>query len=212
MNCPSCEALDSVTTSIHAEDFRYVHNGVEKMLAIKIPVRTCSACDFSFTDGETELIHEAARRTLRTAPKPKLNVLVEMALQLARERHHLQVDKQGKPYISHLMRVAARVADDEICMCVALLHDILEDTDTEAGELYAFGFDEEIVEAVILLTKDTSITYHENIAKIKLNAVARRVKIADLEDNLDPSRALPAHLDWMRDRYREALETLRAMS
>lgn len=131
----------------------------------------------------------------------------DVALKLALERHGAQVDKGNKPYVGHLLRVAARVADDPAAITVALLHDILEDTETTAQELRTLGFSNETVEAVVLLTKDPTMTYMENIERLKANPLARRVKIADLMDNLDPSRSFPGG-DSLRRRYRQALKTL----
>jgi len=139
-----------------------------------------------------------------------MNSHLDLALTLARERHSAQVDKAGVPYFAHLLRVAARVADDETAMIVALLHDIIEDTKTTRDDLLRLSFSLEVVDAVCLLTKDPALTYRANIEAIKTNALATRVKIADLEDNLDPSRFLPTEFEWMRERYKSALEFLRA--
>ena|SRR2546425_2014269 len=134
--------------------------------------------------------------------------LIGRALDLAIERHRGQVDKAGKPYLGHLLCVAARVSDEGDAILVAVLHDILEDTPTTPAELLDFGFPPEIVDAVVVLTKDPESSYMENIAHVKTNRLAKKVKIADLMDNLDPSRRLPDSENWMVERYQKALAFL----
>lgn len=109
-------------------------------------------------------------------------------------RKHIGQTRRDKttPYVVHLARVAARVAkygsDYEDA---AWLHDTIEDTDTTARELMAAGFSRATVEAVVLLTKlktsgtPFSISYY--LEKIRDNDIARRVKIADMIDNLADS-------------------------
>lgn len=135
--------------------------------------------------------------------------MIGKALELAIERHRGQVDKAGLPYLGHLLRVAARVADDEDAIVVALLHDILEDTPTTVVELFDLGVSQHVIYAVVELTKHDGLSYMEQIECIARNPLALKVKIADLKDNLDSSRPSTAQLeDWMLQRYRRALALL----
>ncbi len=138
--------------------------------------------------------------------------MIGKALELAVERHRGQVDKAGKPYLGHLLRVAARVADEEDAVIVALLHDIVEDTPTTGDDLLRRGFSVDVVDAVLYLTKHERLSYMENIERVKQNRLAKKVKIADLMDNLDPTRESTRQLsesaNWMLERYRKALEYL----
>jgi (p)ppGpp synthase/HD superfamily hydrolase len=73
-------------------------------------------------------------------------------------------------------------------MTVAILHDVVEDTDWTIEQLRAEGFSEEVLQAVACLTHRENENYDEFLARIESNAIARRVKLADLEDNMDVRR------------------------
>lgn len=111
----------------------------------------------------------------------------ELALKIATEAHKGQVDKAGIPYINHPLTVASLV-DTEEEKIVALLHDTIEDTNITEQDLIDYGFPNEIVEAVKLLTHNKNVPYMDYVAKIKDNELARKVKIADLTHNSDLSR------------------------
>lgn len=111
----------------------------------------------------------------------------ELALKIATETHKGQVDKAGIPYINHPLTVASLV-DTEEEKIVALLHDTIEDTNITEQDLIDYGFPNEIVEAVKLLTHNKNVPYMDYVAKIKDNELARKVKIADLTHNSDLSR------------------------
>ena len=115
------------------------------------------------------------------------NILLEKALKLAMEAHEGQVDKAGAPYIFHPIRVACRCKNDTERIA-ALLHDTVEDSDMTPERLLAEGFPRTIVEAVISLTHYDDEKYSDYVRRCSLNAVARAVKIHDLEDNMDISR------------------------
>ena len=110
------------------------------------------------------------------------------ALELSYEKHKNQVDKAGKPYFLHPVMLALRLEGKK--KIVAILHDIIEDTDITEKDLLDIGFDDDIVEAVVLLTRDKNMTYYDYIRKIKYsnNTLAYWAKMADLEDNMDLSR------------------------
>jgi (p)ppGpp synthase/HD superfamily hydrolase len=82
--------------------------------------------------------------------------------------------------------------EDETARIVAALHDILEDTRVTPADLRAAGYSEHVRAAVDCLTHRPSETYEETIERIARNPLARRVKLADLADNLDPKRPAPA--------------------
>ena len=84
-------------------------------------------------------------------------------------------------------------------MIAAVLHDVVEDTDWTIEKLEAEGFDEEVITAVKLLTHDKKVPYKKYIEAIKTNKIALKVKLADLEDNMDIKRiAHPKFRDYAR--------------
>ena len=115
------------------------------------------------------------------------NELLEKALRIAVEAHAGQVDKSGKPYIFHPLRVCCRCFTDEEKM-VALLHDTIEDTEITAEDLLSEGFPPYIVEAILSISRNEDETYEEFVKRTGLNPLGRAVKLYDLEDNMDISR------------------------
>ena len=109
------------------------------------------------------------------------------ALKLCFDAHKDQLDKSGMPYVFHPFHLAEQMTD-EITTIVALLHDVVEDTPYTPEDLKGFGFPEEALEALALLTHDPAVPYMDYVAAIKPNAVARAVKLADLRHNSDRSR------------------------
>jgi (p)ppGpp synthase/HD superfamily hydrolase len=137
------------------------------------------------------------------------------AIALAASVHRDQVDKAGEPYILHPLRVMLRLSN-ETERLVGVLHDVLEDGNVTAAELRANGYAEDVVAAVDALTKRDEESYEEFIERVAGNPLARRVKLADLEDNMDPGRPLPTDPEERkrhperRARYRRAWELLSA--
>jgi len=132
------------------------------------------------------------------------------AVSLAAKKHARQTDKAGEPYLGHLLRVADRL-DDETARIVAVLHDILEDTDTTEDELRACGVDDEIIDAVRVLTHRKHVSNDDYLQAIAKHPLARRVKLADLADNSDPVRLarLPEETRTrLESKYRYAIEQL----
>lgn len=113
--------------------------------------------------------------------------LLDKAAQICVSRHAGQRDKMGAAYFQHPMRVAMRCSTDQEKM-VALLHDIIEDTDVTAEYLLAEGFPQEVVDGILSVTKRDGETYNEFVARAKKNPLGRVVKLHDLEDNLDVFR------------------------
>ncbi|MCA1064864.1 GTP pyrophosphokinase (plasmid) [Rossellomorea sp. AcN35-11] len=136
--------------------------------------------------------------------------MIELAIKLASEYHLGQVDKGGNPYILHPLAVMNRVGKSEEKV-VAVLHDILEDTTMTVTELLKH-FPREIVEAVEALTRRPEETYREFILRVKENTLARVVKIADMEENMDLSRIPnPTQVDYERveNRYKKFIVLLK---
>ena len=137
--------------------------------------------------------------------------LVKKASVIAFDAHKDDVDKGGYPYIMHPYYLAHQM-DDEAAVCVALLHDTVEDH----SDRYSFeylekeGFTPEIIAALKLLTHDLSVPYEEYIKEIGKNELARRVKIADLKHNLDASR-LDGKGFYKDEWYKAALSYLQSL-
>ena len=134
--------------------------------------------------------------------------IVERAQALALRAHAGQTDKAGEPYVGHLARVAARVADDPIACAMAWLHDLEEDQPGFAGELA--GFPAEIREGVHLLNRNgkSAEAYY---AGIRACPRVLRVKCADLDDNSAEDRLsrLPSDTaDRLRAKYAKARQLL----
>ena len=115
------------------------------------------------------------------------NELLEKALRIAVEAHAGQVDKSGKPYIFHPLRVCYRCFTDEEKV-VALLHDTIEDTEVTAENLLSEGFPRNIVDAVLSVSRNENESYEDFVKRTRLNPLGRSVKLHDLEDNMDISR------------------------
>lgn len=113
--------------------------------------------------------------------------MTKKAIKLMFEKHKDQVDKSGMPYVFHPFHLAEQM-DDEETTITALLHDIVEDTDTTFDDLRELGFSDNVINALKLMTHDKNVDYFEYVKKISKNPIARKVKIKDLEHNMDTSR------------------------
>lgn len=113
--------------------------------------------------------------------------LTKKAMKIAFEAHKEQVDKTGVPYIYHPIHLAEQMKDENT-ICVALLHDVVEDTDMTFEDLEREGFTKEIIDALKLLTHDETVPYLDYVREIKNNPIATAVKLADLNHNSDLSR------------------------
>lgn len=110
----------------------------------------------------------------------------QLAMKIAYNAHEGQYDRAGVPYIFHPFHVAEQMSNEKECI-VALLHDVVEDSNVTIKEL-AKDFDEDIIEALKLLTHDKKESYKKYVKKIKANDLARKVKLADLKHNSTTSR------------------------
>ncbi len=109
------------------------------------------------------------------------------AINLMFKKHKDQVDKSGLPYVFHPFHIAEQMKDENTTI-VALLHDIVEDTDTTFEDLKEMGFNDKVIDALKLMTHNKDEDYFKYVEKIGKNPIARKVKIKDLEHNMDTSR------------------------
>ena len=113
---------------------------------------------------------------------------LERAIEIAIKAHKGQLDRSGKPYIGHVLRVMS-LGNSEEEKIVGMLHDLFEDTEITAEDLINEGFSSEIIAAIDLLTKEeTDNDYISYIKKIKSNYLAKQVKLNDLTDNMNIKR------------------------
>ena len=132
------------------------------------------------------------------------------AIRLMFEAHKEQTDKSGLPYVFHPFHLAEQM-DDEVSTVVALLHDVVEDTDCTLDDLRKMGFSGEVCEALNLLTHRKGVPYLDYVRNIQSNPVAVKVKLADLAHNSDRSRFdRMTESDYKREeKYRAAMRILR---
>ena len=130
-------------------------------------------------------------------------------MKIAYNAHKEQTDKNGIPYIYHPIHLAEQM-DDENTICVALLHDVVEDTDITLEELKSEGFHDEVIAALKLLTHDDKVPYMEYVRAVKTNAIATKVKLADLRHNSDLTRLDIVDEKAMKraEKYKEAIKLL----
>ncbi|WP_416397511.1 GTP pyrophosphokinase [Allohahella sp. A8] len=134
---------------------------------------------------------------------------LDKAIAIATRAHAGQTDKGGNPYILHALRVMMQFEyHDE--MIVAVLHDVVEDTGLTAADLEKYGFSEDIIATIDCLSRQRGESYDSFLARIAQDDLARRVKIADIKDNLNLTR-----LDQLTNRdmarakkYHKALKVL----
>ena len=109
------------------------------------------------------------------------------AIAIAASAHQDQLDKNGTPYILHPIRMMLKM-DSEEQMVATILHDVVEDTEWTLDQLRAEGFSDRIVNLVDLLSRRDTESYDEFIERIRTDPIAVKVKLADLEDNMDLTR------------------------
>ena len=132
--------------------------------------------------------------------------LIRKALVICYQAHEGQVDSGGAPYVFHPVHLAEQM-ESETEICIALLHDVLEDSSYTGDDLREFGFPETIVETVELLTRKPGTPYMEYIESLKGNELACKIKRADLAHNCDLSRLEEiTEFDQLRkEKYKKAL-------
>ena len=155
--------------------------------------------------------------------------LTRKAARIAAAAHAGQEDKSGWPYILHPVHLAEQMTTEDTCV-VALLHDVVEDTEVTMEDLEKEGFTEAQLEAVRLMTHDEDVPYLDYVRALAKNPIARAVKCADLHHNLDMHRmlmdrdfyetgfpedaeaGLSEHMRQKREAYRAALNILESTS
>lgn len=135
--------------------------------------------------------------------------MTKKALRLCFEAHKEQVDKSGMPYVFHPFHLAEQMETEETTV-VALLHDLVEDTDYTIEDLTAMGFGRNITDAIALMTHTDDVEYMDYVRAIKDNPIAKAVKLADLKHNSDLSRldTIDEKACKRKERYQEAIELL----
>lgn len=138
-------------------------------------------------------------------------IMLNKAIALAVNYHIGQFDKSGELYILHPLRVMLNPClKTEKERIVAVLHDIIEDTDCHLDELKQFG--EDVVVALTAISRVKNESYTDYLDRVKKNTLALSIKLADIEDNLNPirlNRLSPIVRDRLKNKYHEALTYLR---
>ena len=135
---------------------------------------------------------------------------IENAIELALRAHKGQKDKAGAPYILHPLRIMLAM-DTDAERQAAVLHDVIEDRGVTPEMLRSKGFSEDVCSAVAVLTKTPGESYNEYLCRVNENPIARKVKMADLNDNMNLNRIkAPTQKDRERiEKYKKAMEFLK---
>jgi len=112
----------------------------------------------------------------------------ELAFQIAKKAFEGKIDKGGKPYFNHLVRVAEKWKDDDFLYPIAMLHDLLEDCTEWNTKSLGCLFNDNIVKTIELLTKKEGQDYFDYINEINQSSWATKIKLSDLKDNMDITR------------------------
>lgn len=112
---------------------------------------------------------------------------LNQAIIIATKAHADQVDKAGQPYILHPLRLMFKF-QTELEMTVAVLHDVVEDSDITPDDLRNLGFSNTVLDAIDCLTKRDNEDYDHFILRVSKNNLAKKIKIEDIKDNLDITR------------------------
>jgi len=137
--------------------------------------------------------------------------VTKKALKLCFEAHKKQVDKSGMPYVFHPFHLAEQMQTEETTV-VALLHDLVEDTDYTIEDLVSMGFSKNITDAIALMTHADDVAYMDYVRRIKNNPIAKVVKLADLKHNSDLTRldVVDEKALKRKEKYLEAIKILEA--
>lgn len=131
------------------------------------------------------------RQQIKCVPRTTIenteNTMLEKAIEIAVEAHRGQIDKAGKIYILHPLRVMLR-GKTETEMIIGVLHDTVEDTPVTLDMLRLEGFSEEVLSALSCITKKQGEDYGDFIGRVLTNPLAAQVKLYDIEDNLNRDR------------------------
>nr|WP_228779073.1 GTP pyrophosphokinase [Methylobacter sp. BlB1] len=134
---------------------------------------------------------------------------MDTAISISSRAHAGQIDKAGQPYILHPLRVMFKFQSEHERI-VAVLHDVIEDSEISLDDLKKLGFSTTIIEAIDCLTKRGGETYEEFISRVSLNDLAKKIKIEDIKDNMDLTRIDSVNdIDLARiKKYHQALKFL----
>jgi len=136
--------------------------------------------------------------------------MLSKAIEVAEKALSRKTDQYGRPYIEHTLRVVSKM-DTEKEKIVAALHDVVEDGDVSLHELRDQGFSREVLDVVGMLTKRADMTYFDYIDDVSCSELATKVKIAEVEDNLDIFRVKKMSFQTysLEDRTARTLKILR---
>lgn len=139
--------------------------------------------------------------------------MTKKALCIAYKAHEGQVDKTGIPYIFHPFHLAESMTDENSTI-VALLHDVIEDTDWTIDDLEKEGFNEDILTALKLMTHNPAEPYMDYISRLSTCPVARQVKLADLYHNSDQTRVENPDEKMLKrwEKYDRAIQLLKSVN
>ena len=139
--------------------------------------------------------------------------MTKKALCIAYKAHEGQVDKTGIPYIFHPFHLAESMTDENSTI-VALLHDVIEDTDWIIDDLEKEGFNEDILTALKLMTHNPAEPYMDYISRLSTCPVARQVKLADLYHNSDQTRVENPDEKMLKrwEKYDRAIQLLKSVN
>lgn len=129
--------------------------------------------------------------------------MTKQALKLCFQAHKEQTDKSGMPYVFHPFHLAEQM-EDEVTVTVALLHDVVEDTEYTLSDLKEMGFPDAVLTPLAKLTHDDSVPYLDYVKGLRDDPVACAVKLADLRHNSDLTR-----LDEVEEKALERAEKYR---
>jgi (p)ppGpp synthase/HD superfamily hydrolase len=134
----------------------------------------------------------------------------ELAFQIAKKAFDGKLDKGGKTYFNHLVRVAENFKEDEFLYPIAILHDLIEDCPEWNEASLRCLFSENIVSTIAVLTKKENEDYFDYIGRINQSSWATKVKLCDLKDNMDITRLESlTDKDYKRlDKYLKAYKIL----
>ena len=113
--------------------------------------------------------------------------MTKLAMKVCFQAHKDQQDKTGLPYVFHPFHLAEQMQDEDSTV-LALLHDVVEDSDYTLQDLQAMGFSRHVLTALALLTHDPQVPYMDYVRRIRENPLATKVKLADLRHNSDMTR------------------------
>lgn len=133
----------------------------------------------------------------------------KLAMKICFKAHAHQLDKSGLPYVFHPFHIAEQMKDEDTTI-VALLHDVVEDSDITLDDLKKYGFSEDVISAVAAMTHSQNIDYMDYIAQVKKNPIAAAVKLEDLRHNSDLTRLeeVTAKDIQRNEKYKKAMELL----